>query len=1310
MIIKFRQGIVSYPTTGGVQQFLVQSGNYLSLNATNGVIDVAFAHRSSDYLHTESVSVPNAWGPIPAPAVASDIWLYWDLNTLTAVRTFGFTTLQPISQSTSPLAPVVDQHWYDTSKSIMFVWTGSRWQEKIRVFAAAYNTTSRAFTSVSIFSDQQKFNGTQIGVQDGYPVLNPQQVSIPAGRIIVDNASRPILNQTNEFFTTEDDFFINGSPINTIRMEANILTAIPVEPVGAYQVVTFTNFGKVKLAEYADVQDNAIAIAVQSVASGDVGSFVVQGIITNPLWNWPAVGAELWVSTAGLLVTDDPHTTDAVNNKIGKPPVGRVIAPSSIIFDQGLGGKGDKGDSALDEAGGAGAATMTKLGKVKLTVAPADPGSPYVVETSDPRLNDARTPLLHHHPASEIDPDTYGNNINGTLQTTLQNLENAKVDKAGSTMTGPLSLSGLPTADAHAASKRYVDKSLTDASGTPGGFATLGSNGKIPDSQIPQYSITDTFVVGSAIEMGNLNAQTGDIAIRTDINATYILKGQQPSVLSDWEELLTRPDGVVRVDVQPAPGQTGITTSGGPVTSEGVIHISLANNLAGVEALTSTGVIQRAHDIQSGVTTWSASSVDLTPLAGNVSGVLSVVNGGTGLSFANGYLKGSGSTISTSATIPAADILGTVASASSVDWTGVMNKPVTISGYGITDAYSKLDTYSKVETNALTWSWASIVDRPVVYTQTEVNNMLLTKANNATTLVGYGITDAQPLDADLSSIAGLSGTAGILKKTATNTWVLDTSAYTTGNDTIVFSGDATGTGTTAIALTLKSVGTAGEYTKVTTDANGRVVSGAPLAATDIPNISWSKITSDKPTSVAGYGIADVYTKTETNALTWSWSVIGGRPTSVAGYGITDAYTKTETNALTWNWSSIIAKPTTVSGYGIADVYTKTQTDALTWNWSAIGSRPTTLAGYGITDASLSTHNHDATYVKTVDIGTTVASLDFTGKIPTDELPPAATGRVFQISTEAAMLSLPAYPGDLAVRTDIQTTYALAFTDASNLANWRTILAPSGPAGTITSVSVDSSSPGLVASGSPITTSGTITLSLSGELDAVNGVSTVGYVKRTAPNTWSAVSTIPLSDVSGTVPISQGGTGATTSPEALTNLGAPSTSGTGATGTWGINVTGNAGTVTNGLYNTSTYSDPAWITSLSPSKVVGTWAGSNNINTLADSVNFGGLLRMVNSVTTISSTTPTVVHVFNTADTSGGKYLIMVSCASPNTVAIVELFVSVDSAGDVYFAQTATGSNTTVFSATNTAGVVSILATASTNNPTIYKYSATLFAA
>lgn len=48
-----------------------------------------------------------------------------------------------------------------------------------------------------------------------------------------------------------------------------------------------------------------------------------------------------------------------------------------------------------------------------------------------------------------------------------------------------------------------------------------------------------------------------------------------------------------------------------------------------------------------------------------------------------------------------------------------------------------------------------------------------------TTLSGYGITDAQPLDADLTAIAALTGTSGFLKTNGAGTWSVDTATYLT---------------------------------------------------------------------------------------------------------------------------------------------------------------------------------------------------------------------------------------------------------------------------------------------------------------------------------------------------------------------------------------------------------------------------------------------------------------------------------------------------------------------------------------------------
>jgi hypothetical protein len=74
------------------------------------------------------------------------------------------------------------------------------------------------------------------------------------------------------------------------------------------------------------------------------------------------------------------------------------------------------------------------------------------------------------------------------------------------------------------------------------------------------------------------------------------------------------------------------------------------------------------------------------------------------------------------------------------------------------------------------------------------------------------------------------------------------SGTNTGDQTLNLTGDATGTGTGNIIVTLANVGTAGTYTSVTTDINGRVISGSATQ-------DWSTITST-PTTLAGYGITD----------------------------------------------------------------------------------------------------------------------------------------------------------------------------------------------------------------------------------------------------------------------------------------------------------------------------------------------------------------------------------------------------------------------------------------------------------------------
>jgi len=104
--------------------------------------------------------------------------------------------------------------------------------------------------------------------------------------------------------------------------------------------------------------------------------------------------------------------------------------------------------------------------------------------------------------------------------------------------------------------------------GAANGVATLTALGKIPSSQIPAIAITDTFVVNSEAAMLALStAENGDVAIRTDLNKSFILSGLY-SNLSDWKELLTPTDAVQSVN-----GQTGTVVLDSDDIAEGSTNL-----------------------------------------------------------------------------------------------------------------------------------------------------------------------------------------------------------------------------------------------------------------------------------------------------------------------------------------------------------------------------------------------------------------------------------------------------------------------------------------------------------------------------------------------------------------------------------------------------------------------------------------------------------------------------------------------------------------------------------------------------------------
>ena len=106
-------------------------------------------------------------------------------------------------------------------------------------------------------------------------------------------------------------------------------------------------------------------------------------------------------------------------------------------------------------------------------------------------------------------------------------------------------------ADADGAAARTglgLGSAATLAAGTgAGNVVVLDGTSKILASLLPALAISDTFVVASQVAMLALTAERGDVAVRTDLNKSFILKADGAATLANWQELLTPTDAVLAV-------------------------------------------------------------------------------------------------------------------------------------------------------------------------------------------------------------------------------------------------------------------------------------------------------------------------------------------------------------------------------------------------------------------------------------------------------------------------------------------------------------------------------------------------------------------------------------------------------------------------------------------------------------------------------------------------------------------------------------------------------------------------------------------
>lgn len=126
-----------------------------------------------------------------------------------------------------------------------------------------------------------------------------------------------------------------------------------------------------------------------------------------------------------------------------------------------------------------------------------------------------------------------------------------------------------------------------DVGTAEGEIPVLGADGKLDSGVLPAIAITEVFEVADEAAMLALNAQIGDVAVRSDLNKSFILKATPATEADNWVELLTPTDAVLSVN-----GKTGAVTL---TTSDVAEGTNMYYTSARFEADFATNIADTAH-------------------------------------------------------------------------------------------------------------------------------------------------------------------------------------------------------------------------------------------------------------------------------------------------------------------------------------------------------------------------------------------------------------------------------------------------------------------------------------------------------------------------------------------------------------------------------------------------------------------------------------------------------------------------------------------------------------------------------------------
>ncbi|WP_418842466.1 YadA-like family protein [Phascolarctobacterium faecium] len=768
----------------------------------------------------------------------------------------------------------------------------------------------------------------------------------------------------------------------------------------------------------------------------------------------------------------DAYTKTETDTAIGKKAdkattltgYGIADAYTKTETDTAIGKKADKA-TTLTGYGITDAYTKTAA-DAKITAATADMATKTQV-TAD--IGTAKTALESAYQAA----DTALGSRSAALET-----KTAKFNTAGDNLTGmanitstAATLGGVGFASAGVMTGvASIDGIAIDAS------RNLSNAGTYNGVTVAAAGISGTSVFnGAAITNNSFNGVT----LEKGADNHYKVGGIDLTALSNGDVVTDNTKGIDRnqdtatttIETNTKISSSGITTNKATVSGATATTLENGKLTVGAATVQNTGFAVGSSSLNNGSLTVDGNNKLTTAglTASKVTVGTVTVSGGK----VSGLTDAALSAVSTEA------VTGKQLNATNTTVAGKADKATTLTGYGITDAYTKTETTAAIDT-----------------AKTELTTAIGKKADAATTLTGYGITDAYTktaadekitaATADMATKTQVTADIGTAKTALESAYqaadtalsdraaALETAAtgmsYDAGKNTTTFTGGVTATVLTAgefkVGATGFGFGNDGALTAKTVngieikkDESKVMVGGIDLTAlsngdvvTDntkgiVRNQDTATTTIETNTAISSSGIT-------TNAVTASGTVKAGEFVEgsqklsdkyAAKTALADYTTTTDMNTKFADYATTTAVDTKLADYAKSDsVYSKAAADTAFAKagdvdtlkttvgdtdgglvkdvkdlQSGKADNATTLAGYGIADAYTQTEINEKIVEATKDLATSATVTDIQSGL--EEVTGKTAGLSYDTASGSSKFSGSVVIGNEGAKTHTQIT-------------------------------------------------------------------------------------------------------------------------------------------------------------------------------------------------------------------------------------------------------------------------------------------------